>query len=78
MSQNVTMDGSAIVSEQTQRVTVTYASVLTAMSVTYQYTDSSGSTHSLTADVHVVGELRVITLVSKSFHFTNLPNENWK
>ena len=56
MSQNVTMDGTAVISEQTQRVTITYASVLTAMSVTYQYTDNSGSTHSLTTDVYVVGE----------------------
>ena len=52
----MTIDGTAAINVHTQRVTVTYASVLTAMSVTYQYSDSSGSVHTLNTDVYVVGE----------------------
>ncbi|KAL5261221.1 hypothetical protein ACHWQZ_G007058 [Mnemiopsis leidyi] len=54
VSQNMTIDGTAAINVHTQRVTVTYASVLTAMSVTYQYSDSSGSVHTLNTDVYVV------------------------
>ena len=49
------MTGPINVKLETQRITVTYSSVLVPMEVTFRYTDSSDTPHTLTSVVHLVG-----------------------
>ena len=65
-SENVTaeMTGSINVKLETQRITVTYSSVLVPMEVTFRYTDSSDTPHTLTSVVHLVGMFSLTSLMS--------------